>query len=236
MKSDPSIQYDKMSKFYVEKSEKSLYNALYERPAIKAIMPELNAKRVLDAGCGGGILTEWLVEQGADVIGCDISKEMVKYARKRLGDRAKILVADISEPLDFIDDESKDIITSSLVLHYINNWLTLFTEFSRILKKDGYIVFSTHHPHADWRWFNKPNYFKKELYSDSWSIEGVDYPISYYHRTLASMFAIFRKTGFFVDILLEPFPVKEAQEIDPKSYARLTTQPHFLFIRLKKIP
>ena len=49
------------------------------------------------------------------------------------------------------------------------------------------------------------------------------------------MYAIFRKFGFFVDVLLEPFPVKEAKEIDPKSYKHLLTNPQFLFLRLKKL-
>lgn len=234
MKANPSKQYDDMAELYAKKNESSLHNAFYERPATKAIMPDIKGKKVLDAGCGSGSLTEWLVAQGADVIACDISEEMVKYTKKRLGDRAQVLVADLSKPLDFILDHSIDVIVSSLVLHYISNWLDVFTEFSRILKKNGYVVFSTHHPHADWRWFNKSNYFKKELYSESWSINGQSYPVSYYHRTLASMFAIFRTVGFFVDILLEPLPIKEAKEKNPEIYERLLANPHFIFFRLIK--
>jgi len=234
MNANPSKQYDDMAELYPQKTESSLYNALYERPATKAIMPDVKDKKVLDAGCGGGSLTEWLVAQGADVIACDISEEMVKYTKKRLGNKAQVLVTDLSKPLGFIPDDSIDVIVSSLVLHYISNWLNVFTEFSRILKKNGYVVFSAHHPHADWRWFDKTNYFKKELYNDSWTINGKLYPVSYYHRTLASMFAIFRRTGFFVDILLEPLPQKEAKEKDPEAYERLLINPHFIFFRLIK--
>ena len=234
MNANPSKQYDDMAELYAQKNETSLHNALYERPATKAIMPDIKGNKVLDAGCGSGSLTEWLVTQGANVIACDISEEMVKCTKKRLGDKAQVLVADLSKPLDFISDNSIDVIVSSLVLHYISNWLIVFTEFSRILKKNGYVVFSTHHPHADWRRFNKPNYFKKELYSESWTINGKTYPVSYYHRTLASMFAIFRKTGFFVDILLEPLPIKEAKEKNPEIYEQLLANPHFIFFRLIK--
>ena len=234
MNSNPSKQYDDMAELYAEKSETSVYNVYYERPATKAIMPDIKGKKVLDAGSGGGILTEWLIEQDADVIACDISEEMVKCTKNRVGDKAEVFVADIGKSLEFIPDQSIDVIVSSLVLHYISNWLILFTEFSRILKKNGYVVFSTHHPHADWRWFDRPNYFKKELLSETWTIKGKPYPVSFYHRTLASMFAIFRKTGFYVDILLEPLPQKEMKEMDPKNYERLITNPHFLFFRLIK--
>ncbi|MCK5184158.1 MAG: hypothetical protein KAQ95_07620 [Candidatus Heimdallarchaeota archaeon] len=87
---------------------------------------------------------------------------------------------------------------------------------------------------TDNKWFNKTNYFKKELYEDSWTIDGKKYPVNFYHRTLANMFAIFRKNGFFVDILLEPFPIPEAKEVDARSYETLLSNPHFLFLRLKK--
>ena len=235
MNSNPSKHYDDMAEKYVRKSETSFHNAYYERPAIKALLTDLEGKVTLDIGCAGGILTEWLVEQGALVTGIDISQEMVNHAQKRLKNKAKIIKADISEKLDFVEDNSIDVIVASLVLHYVNNWLPVFEEFQRILKKDGMIVFSVHHPHADWLWFESENYFKKELIEDSWTIEGTKYPVTYYHRTLANMFAIFKKFNFYVDVLLEPLPVKEGKEVDQKSYETLLKKPWFLFLRLKKL-
>jgi len=232
---DLASYYNEMDDAYIRKTECDLHNAYYERPAIKALISEINGKKVLEAGCGGGVLTEWLVDEGAKVTAFDISKKMISYAKKRLGDKAIIHVADLSKPLAFVEDNTIDMIVASLVLHYISNWLPVFEEFKRVIKEDGSIVFSTHHPHADWKWHDRPNYFKKELYEESWNIEGKSYPVKYYHRTLANMFAIFRKYGFYVDVLLEPLPVKEGKEVDPKSYEYLLANPQFLFIRLKKI-
>ncbi|NHJ87794.1 MAG: class I SAM-dependent methyltransferase [Asgard group archaeon] len=236
MKSDAAKDYDEMDEVYIRKSENFVYNAHYERPAIISLLGEVKGKKVLDAGCGGGVLTEWLVENGGDVIAFDISEKMVEHAKKRLKEKAVILQADLSQSLDFVDDYSIDVIVSSLVLHYIDNWLPVFSEFDRILKSNGFVVFSVHHPHADWLWFNKENYFKKELYNDTWTIEGKPYHVSYYHRTLASMFAIFKKFNFYVDVLLEPLPTKEAKEIDPEAYEKLAKNPRFLFFKLKKLP
>ncbi|MHA1124396.1 MAG: class I SAM-dependent methyltransferase [Candidatus Heimdallarchaeota archaeon] len=232
---NPASYYDEMDDAYIRKTERNIHNAYYERPAIKALITDIKEKKVLEAGCGGGVLTEWLVNEGANVTAFDISEKMIGYAKKRLGNKAEILVADLSEPLTFVTDNSIDIIVASLVLHYVSNWLPFFEEFKRVLKEDGSIVFSTHHPHADWKWHDRPNYFKKELYEETWQIEGKPYTVKYYHRTLANMFAIFKKYGFYVDVLLEPLPVKEGKEIDPKSYERLLKNPQFLFIRLKKI-
>lgn len=234
MNADPGKHYDNMGIAYIRKSKQNLHNVYYNNPAIISLAGEVKGKEVFEVGCGGGSLTEWLVNQGASVIACDVSEQMVKYTKKKMGSKAKVLIADISKPLDFLEDNSIDMIIASLVLHYISNWLPVFSEFNRILKKNGSIVISVHHPHADWKWFNKTNYFKKELYEDSWTIDGKSYPVNFYHRTLTNMFAIFRKNGFFVDILLEPFPIPEAKEVDARIYETLLSNPHFLFLRLKK--
>lgn len=122
-----------MGEAYIKKSENSLHNAYYERPAVKAFLERIDKKRVLEIGCAGGSLTEWLVAQGAKVTAIDISKKMTNYTKKRIGSKAKVITADISEPLDFIETESIDVIVASLVLHYISNWLPVFKEFQRIL-------------------------------------------------------------------------------------------------------
>ncbi len=234
MNTNPSEHYDDMGMGYIRKSKQNLHNVYYNNPAIISLVGEVKGKEIFEVGCGGGSITEWLVKEGASVTACDISEQMVKYTKKKLGSKAKVLIADISKPLDFLETNSTDMIIASLVLHYISNWLSVFSEFDRVLKKDGSIVISVHHPHADWKWFDKTNYFKKDLYEDTWTIDGKPYPVSFYHRTLANMFAIFRKFGFFVDVLLEPFPIPEAKEVDAKNYEHLLKNPHFLFLRLKK--
>lgn len=228
-------QYDAMGAAYVQKSETSFYNVYYERPNVKALLNNLKDKHVLELGCAGGVLTEWLVTQKAQVTAIDISQVMTHYTQRRIGSQAHIVTADISKPLDFLESASMDVIVASLVLHYIHDWLPVFHEFARVLTDEGEIVISTHHPHADWYWHNRPNYFTTELFEEIWTIDGEIYPITYYHRPLSEMFAVFHDSGFYVDALREPFPLSEAQSEDPDAYRRLTTRPHFLFLRLKKI-
>jgi len=50
-------------------------------------LPEdLSGQRVLDAGCGPGVLTRRLAERGAHVTGVDLSEELIGVARERLSD------------------------------------------------------------------------------------------------------------------------------------------------------
>ena len=71
--------------------------------------------------CRGG-LSALLVDRGADVVGIDVSERMVEIARRDLGGRAEFRVADAGRPMPFLEDESFDLVTASLVLHYLRDW------------------------------------------------------------------------------------------------------------------
>ncbi len=176
---DPKANYDTMAEAYAEKNATSVWNAMYDRPNVISLIPQTDVSDVVEVGCGSGELTKLLVDREYNVTAFDLSPKLLEIAQRKVGSRANLFVADASKPLDMILSQSSDLIISSLVFHYIENWEPLFQEFSRILKTEGTIVFSTHHPHADWIWFGKENYFRKEIYEDSWEIKGKNYPIQY---------------------------------------------------------
>ncbi|MBO6895145.1 MAG: magnesium protoporphyrin IX methyltransferase [Roseibium sp.] len=47
---------------------------------------DLTGWRILDAGCGSGVLSLELMARGADVVGIDLSSRMISYARQREAD------------------------------------------------------------------------------------------------------------------------------------------------------
>src|SRR3954466_11808205 len=54
-----------------------------EWPALRALLPELRGRRVLDLGCGYGWFCRWAQEQGATrVLGIDVSEKMLARARE----------------------------------------------------------------------------------------------------------------------------------------------------------
>lgn len=227
--------YDSLAEAYDKKNATSLANAYYERPAIISLLPKDISKKIfVDAGCGSGTLSLYLEQQEAQVIAFDYSQGLINLAKKRLK-TTNIRVANLENPLDFIEDGSVDVIVSSLVLHYIENWFSVFTEFNRILKPDGKIVFSIHHPHQDWYWFELNNYFQKILCEDTWNFDGHQLTVQVYHRTLQEVFDTISQTHFYVEKLLEPSPLLEGKKIDEKFYQSLMTKPRFLFLRLRKI-
>ncbi len=74
-------------------------------------------------------------------IAIDGTPRMVQMAQQRLGTLVKVFQADLSKPLNFLEDEASDLILSSLVLHYIRDWDKVFKEFNKILQKSGLFVF-----------------------------------------------------------------------------------------------
>ncbi len=226
-----SRQYDLIASEYAAKNEVSAYNAHYERPATIGLLGDVRALRVLEAGCGAGPLTQWLIEHGASVRAFDISPAMVDLARSRVGDRADLFVADLAAPMRFAADGSFDLIVASLVLHYVEDWVPVLREFRRLLAPGGAVVFSTHHPTADAKAFSPDDYFASKLVSERWDYgSGID--VRFWRRPLSAMTRAIVEAGFVISNLVEPEPTPELQQLDPELDHRFRTQPQFLFFRL----
>jgi len=227
-----AAQYDAMAADYAASNAGDAYNAYYERPAMIAMLGEVAGSRVLDVGCGSGLLTEWLAEHGATVTAFDGSGEMAALARRRLGEDADIHVADLARPLAFAADQAFDLVVASLVLHYVRDWVAVFREFRRVLAPGGAVVFSTHHPFMDWQLDCVGDYFGTRQITETWRKGNAEYEVTFWRRPLSLMFAEIRAGGFTVDALGEPAPLRELESISPSDYRTLTTKPRFLFFRL----
>jgi 2-polyprenyl-3-methyl-5-hydroxy-6-metoxy-1,4-benzoquinol methylase len=56
--------YDALAESYAALVDTKPHNAYYERPATLSLLPDVRGKRVLDAGCGPGVYSEWLASRG----------------------------------------------------------------------------------------------------------------------------------------------------------------------------
>jgi SAM-dependent methyltransferase len=228
--------YDELAEAYAALVDTKAHNAYYERPATLSLLPDVKGKRVLDAGCGPGAYAEWLVNKGAQVVAFDANEKMVKLARERLGDKAKIFHANLEHPLDFLKDDWFELVVSPLVMDYVKDWESVFAEFYRVLRAGGNLVFSMEHPYA--KFFDhreSSSYFELDLVDYVWTGFGMPVQVPSYRRPLSEVINPLVRAGFTLEQILEPKPTEEFRQKEPEDYEKLIRNPGFMCVRAIKV-
>ncbi len=227
--------YEELADAYAAAIDTKPHNAYYERPATLSLLPSVTGRRVLDAGCGSGVYSAWLLDRGADVVAIDASERMVALATERTGGRAAMHVADLAAPLPFLADASFDLVISPLVMEYVRDWRAAFGEFFRVLRPGGHLVVSVTHPFYDFTFYRSRAYFETEQVQSEWTgFRPVRVKMPSYRRSLPETLNPFAEAGFRIEQLLEPRPTDDFKAADPRHYAELMQQPCFLCVRALK--
>ena len=105
----------------------------------------LAGKRVLDVGCGGGLLSEGMAARGAEVTGIDLSEKPLGVARLHLLESGqKVDYRKISA--EALADEMPgafDAVTCLEMLEHVPNPSSIVTACARLVKPGGQVFFST---------------------------------------------------------------------------------------------
>lgn len=109
----------------------------------------LNGKKVLDVGCGGGILSESMAKSGANVTGIDMSPQPLAVAKQHAQDNNLIIDYQQSTIEDFLQQhqqrqaEKFDVITCMEMLEHVPDPLSIIHSCRQLLKPDGVLFMST---------------------------------------------------------------------------------------------
>ncbi|WP_155590681.1 class I SAM-dependent methyltransferase [Lysinibacillus cavernae] len=211
-----------------------------EQQILKALIPELTNKSVLDLGCGDGMYCRYAREQQASsVIGVDTSEKMLQKARKKTDDPFISYSNMAIEDIHFSASQF-DVVISSLTFHYTKSFQTISNKIYDYLKPGGTFIFSVEHPiftarnEQDWYFDDQGN----RLYwpTDSNRSKGVyanTKNVVKYHRTILTYINALIVAGFSIKTVKEPLPsdgiLKSISNMNERS-----GKPRFLLISAEK--
>lgn len=199
----------------MDRSKKGLEGA-GEWSTLEKLLPDFNHKRVLDLGCGYGWHCIYAAEHGAEhVVGLDLSEKMLEVAKSKTTSKQVQYLRESIEDFEF-EDESFDVVLSSLAFHYVKDFETLAKKINKVLRKDGILIFSAEHPvftaegKQDWYYDEHGNILHFPV--DNYFIEGerkaifLGEEVIKYHKTLTTYLNSLLNNGFELVNIVEPQP------------------------------
>lgn len=105
----------------------------------------LKGKRVVDVGCGGGILSESMAARGATVTGIDLSEKALGVAKLHLLESGRSVDYRLSSAEDLADQEAGtyDVVTCMEMLEHVPNPASTIAACAALVKPGGHVFFST---------------------------------------------------------------------------------------------
>lgn len=169
-------------------------------------------RRVLDIGCGTGIISEGLESEGYDVFGNDVAYGMLVHARKRI---KKVVVAD-QFMIPYTSGSFDAVISIRNGFSYCPSeefCLTLCNEAYRVLSDEGIAVFDSSSPHK---------FIDKEPRLE-WNAGNKRINLAFYIYDIKSLVRIMHEAAF---VGIEVFGSNKKEERAKKSSNRLVMVGH----------
>ena len=163
--------------------------------------------RLLDLGCGGGMVVPLLQELGWQVEGVDISADQLRIARGRV--EIELVQADAAE-LPF-EDERFDAVAALMIHTDVDDYAAVLAEATRVLRRRGVLVHVGLHPCFFGHFSEpveegrllRPGYAETGLSFQGWNPEGVRAKVGARHVPLAQLVNGVLDAGLTLERVLE---------------------------------
>jgi 2-polyprenyl-6-hydroxyphenyl methylase/3-demethylubiquinone-9 3-methyltransferase len=106
---------------------------------------QLEGSRVLDVGCGGGILAEAMARRGAKVTGIDLSENALRVAQLHLHESRVAVQYENASVEDYAASHAGkfDLVTCMELLEHVPQPAPMVTACARLVRPGGQVFFST---------------------------------------------------------------------------------------------
>lgn len=108
-------------------------------------LAKLAGKRVVDVGCGGGLLAEAMAGLGAEVTGIDLSEKALKVARLHLLESGMQVEYRLQSAESLANERPQhyDVVTCMELLEHVPDPASVVAACSKLVKPHGWVFFST---------------------------------------------------------------------------------------------
>jgi SAM-dependent methyltransferase len=212
-------------------------NAYIEQPAMRKAVGNVKGMKIFEAGCGPGILAEYLVHEGARVVGYDVSPKMIELARERISQNTTFFVADGAKPLPLSSEYNGqfDMVVASLAIDYIKDWSTPLSEFHRLLIPKGKFIFTIQHPLGSWNWYKPECAFGVQYVEANWK-GFIDEPVTMpdYYRSFEEVINPLITAGFKILRVEDLKPIDALRTLDPYKFGKFSKLASFMCVTVEK--
>lgn len=163
----------------------------------------IEGQTICDLACGQGDMARQMARQGAKVVGVDISRKLLEIAQREEASQPLGITYrhDDVQALSFPEGTLFDGVLCNLALMDIPDVTSTFRNVQRILRPEGWFVFSITHP-----CFQMPPHrsYYEEGFWRSDNPQGVRGRVGAFHRTLSTYVNSLAQAGLFVERMIEP--------------------------------
>lgn len=229
--------YEKLAESFARLAPSKAENAYIEQPAMRSAVGQVKGLKIFEVGCGPGILAEYLVHEGAKVLGFDVSPKMVELAKNRNPKNATFFVADgaLPLPLDASQNGQFDMAVASLAIDYIKDWSTPLNEVHRLLKPKAKFIFTIQHPLGSWNWYKPECAFGVQYVEATWKGFN-DEPVTMpdYYRSFEEVINPLIKAGFKILKVEDLKPIDALRTLDPYKFGKFSKLASFMCVTVEK--
>jgi len=219
-------------------------------PTVMELLDVQSGDKVIDLGCGQGVLAEPIAKAGGRITGIDASDKLIAIAQQRHGKDGEFYVGNVtklSQESGFVP-ESFDKAVFLLSIQDINPLLRALQSAAWALKADGTLVILMTHPafriprQSGWGFDEKRKlrYRRVDAYLTPNEIPLKPYPgqtgvsVSY-HRPLQEYFSALKQAGFVVEDLRELSTAQWLNDQTVRAEARAVREiPLFLALQCRR--
>lgn len=243
--------YNRNAEEWVNKYSLNSYTHSHlEKPAMLSVLGDIKGKNIICIGCGSGEEANLLYERGANIVGFDMSEELITVAKEKFPN-IEFYVGDAE---DFVLEKKFDIAFASFVAHYFPNYKKLLSNTSNLLMENGTFIFSIIHPIkrvlvkeivGDKKFTVLGNSKSSDgsldtLYGDYLNSREMKVRFSegfemiHYHSTIGDQIRDILSSDFELVDFVEPKPIEAAKVEYPDKYEIDSRVPEVLIYHLRK--